>query len=107
MKKEPPVGQKACAGGDKHGERASRNVKNQDRRKPAERAEEGIYHVEGADIPIQFILLYKLSRKNNLWLRSIGGKLSKREEAVELIQEYKKHKKDERYREELFRKYEI
>ena len=60
--------------------------------------------MEDADIPIQFILLHKLSRKNNLWLRSIGGKLSKREEAVELIQEYKK---DERYREELFRKYEI
>lgn len=31
------------------------------------------------------------------WHRSIGGKLSKREEAIELIQEYKKHKKDERY----------
>ena len=104
MKGKPPVGQRGRTGGDKHEERASRNVKNQDRRKPAERAEEGIYHVEGADIPIQFILLHKLSRKNNLWLRSIGGKLSKREEAVELIQEYKK---DERYREELFRKYEI
>lgn len=62
-----------------------------------ERADEGIYYVTGADISIQFILLHKLSRKNNLWLRSIGGKLSKREEAIELIQEYKKHKKDERY----------
>ena len=50
------------------------------------------------DIPVQLILLHQLSREKNLWLRSIGGRLSGWQEAEELIQEYKKHKKDERYR---------
>ena len=43
-------------------------------------------------------MLHQLNRKKNLWLRSIGGRLSGWQEAEELIQEYKKHKKDERYR---------
>ena len=53
---------------------------------------------KGLDIPVQLILLHQLNRKKNLWLRSIGGRLSGWQEAEELIQEYKKHKKDERYR---------
>ena len=60
--------------------------------------EQGIYHISGMGIPIQLILLHRLSRGKNLWLRSIGGKLSGWEEAEILIQEYRKHKKDERYR---------
>lgn len=60
--------------------------------------EQGIYHISGMGIPIQLILFHRLSRGKNLWLRSIGGKLSGWEEAEILIQEYRKHKKDERYR---------
>ncbi|HIX68466.1 MAG TPA: hypothetical protein H9735_10170 [Candidatus Anaerostipes excrementavium] len=63
-----------------------------------EKTEEGIYYIKGLDIPVQLILLHQLNRKKNLWLRSIGGRLSGWQEAEELIQEYKKHKKDERYR---------
>ena len=62
------------------------------------KTEEGIYYIKGWDIPVQLILLHQLSREKNLWLRSIGGRLSGWQEAEELIQEYKKHKKDERYR---------
>ncbi|HIX67899.1 MAG TPA: 3-isopropylmalate dehydrogenase, partial [Candidatus Anaerostipes excrementavium] len=62
------------------------------------KTEEGIYYIKGLDIPVQLILLHQLSREKNLWLRSIGGRLSGWQEAEELIQEYKKHKKDERYR---------
>ena len=62
------------------------------------KTEEGIYYINGLDIPVQLILLHQLNRKKNLWLRSIGGRLSGWQEAEELIQEYKKHKKDERYR---------
>ena len=62
------------------------------------KTEEGIYYIKGLDIPVQLILLHQLSREKNLWMRSIGGRLSGWQEAEELIQEYKKHKKDERYR---------
>ena len=53
---------------------------------------------ETTEKEVQLILLHQLNRKKNLWLRSIGGRLSGWQEAKELIQEYKKHKKDERYR---------
>ena len=60
--------------------------------------DDGIYHIIGTDIPVQLILIHQLSREKNLWLRSIGGKLSGWKEAEKLIREYKEHKWDKRYR---------
>lgn len=60
--------------------------------------DDGIYHIIGTDIPVQLISIHQLSREKNLWLRSIGGKLSGWKEAEELIREYKEHKWDKRYR---------
>lgn len=54
--------------------------------------ENGIYDVIGDQIPIQIILTKALSRKENLWLKSLTNRLEDVETAEELIETYEKHK---------------
>lgn len=60
-------------------------------------AEQGIYYIEGFQIPIQIILASKLSKKENLWIRNLTNNLHEMETARELLEEYEKHKNDTRY----------
>ena len=57
----------------------------------------GIYYIEGLLIPIQLILTSKLSKEENLWLRSLTNQLTEVETARRLLIEYEKHKQDIRY----------
>ena len=59
--------------------------------------EEGIYYVIGVPIPVQIVVTGRLSKKENLWLRSLTGQMQTREEAENLIREYDKHKNNRLY----------
>lgn len=59
--------------------------------------EEGIYYIEGCMFPMQLILTSKLSKEENLWLRSLTNNLEKENTADRILREYKKHQKDNRY----------
>lgn len=60
--------------------------------------EKGIYDVVGDKIPIQIILTKQLSRKDNLWLRSLTNHLEDYETAEELLEVYSKHKDNTAYK---------
>ena len=53
-----------------------------------ENTEDGIYSVAGDKIPIQILVTRQLSRKENLWLRSLTNKLDTRENAKLLVEDY-------------------
>lgn len=57
----------------------------------------GIYCVMGDKIPIQILVTKQLSKKENLWLRSLTNDLEESSDAEELIQEYKLHKEGNLY----------
>ena len=59
-----------------------------------ENTEDGIYSVTGDKIPIQILVTRQLSRKENLWLRSLTNKLDTRENAKQLVEDYVEHKKN-------------
>ncbi len=59
-----------------------------------EMVEAGIYSVTGDKIPIQILVTRQLSRKENLWLRSLTNKLDTQENARMLIEDYIGHKKN-------------
>lgn len=59
-----------------------------------ENTEDGIYSVAGDKIPIQILVTRQLSRKENLWLRSLTNKLDTRENAKLLVEDYVEHKKN-------------
>lgn len=54
--------------------------------------EKGIYDIIGDKIPIQIILTKELSRKDNLWLRSLSNHLDDTETTKELLADYSRHK---------------
>lgn len=57
----------------------------------------GIYYVIGDKIPIQILVTKQLSKKENLWLRSLTNDLEETSDAEELIREYKHHKEGNLY----------
>ena len=57
----------------------------------------GIYYVIGDTLPIQIIVTSELSKKESLWLRNLTNQLKSTKDAEELIEDYKKHKKNTLY----------
>ena len=57
----------------------------------------GIYYVIGDTLPIQIIVTGELSKKESLWLRNLTNQLKSTKDAEELIEDYKKHKKNTLY----------
>ncbi len=63
-----------------------------------QKTEAGIYQVFGDFIPIQIIITKKLSRKKNLWLKSLTNKLCEHENAKTLMADYIHHSQNKLYR---------
>lgn len=61
------------------------------------KTEEGIYYVIGDYLPIQIILLNRLSEEENLWLRNLTDHLEGEEQAERLVRAYQKHKDNTLY----------
>lgn len=57
----------------------------------------GIYYVIGDTLPIQIIVTGELSKKESLWIRNLTNQLKSTKDAEELIEDYKKHKKNTLY----------
>ena len=51
----------------------------------------------GDTLPIQIIVTSELSKKESLWLRNLTNQLKSTKDAEELIEDYKKHKKNTLY----------
>ena len=62
-----------------------------------EEVEHGIYYVRGAFVPIQILVLSRLSEKENLWLRVLSNELRKKEIAGRALAEYRKHQNNGLY----------
>lgn len=60
-------------------------------------AEEGIYQVTGNRIPIQIIVTRQLTRRQNLWLRSLTAQLEETEDIKDLLEEYGEYKNNNIY----------
>ena len=58
---------------------------------------EGIYYVIGDYLPIQIILLNRLSEEENLWMRNLTDHLEGEEQAERLVRAYQKHKDNTLY----------
>ena len=56
--------------------------------------EEGIYYVTGSKIPIQVIVTEQLSKKKNLWLRSLTDRIKDKEDMKRLLNEYREKQKN-------------
>ena len=55
--------------------------------------ENGIYYLSGDVIPIQLLLIPKLSKKNNYWLNNLRNDLKAGGEIRSIIEKYEKYKK--------------
>lgn len=62
-----------------------------------ELSEPGIYRIEGDNIPMQLLLLPQLSPKENLWLSSLGRRLTDMSLMDRLVAEYQKHRNNTLY----------
>lgn len=61
------------------------------------KAEAGIYYVEGSLIPIQIIVLNRLSAEQNLWLKVLSNQLRETDIAQKMLTEYEKHRDNALY----------
>ena len=61
--------------------------------------EEGIYYLEGAKIPVQFIITSRLNPEDNLWLQTLLNPIESQEIANRLLLEYKQHEGNRNYEE--------
>ena len=57
----------------------------------------GIYYVLDDTLPIQIIITSELSKEESLWLRNLTNQLKSTKDAEELIEDYRKHKKNTLY----------
>lgn len=64
---------------------------------PGKKMEEGIYYVTGSKIPIQVIVTEQLSKKKNLWLRSLTDRIKDKEDMKRLLNEYREKQKNPLY----------
>lgn len=62
-----------------------------------EEMDAGIYYIIGDMIPMQLIVVPRLSRSNNLWLYSLTDKLGTDQEAEDLLCAYKEHENENLY----------
>lgn len=60
--------------------------------------ESGIYRINGDIIPIQLLILSRLSEDENLWLSGLGRRITETRSAERLLNEYEKHKDETLYR---------
>ena len=60
-------------------------------------SEPGIYRIEGDIISMQLLLLSKLSPQENLWLSSLGRRLTDMALTDQLVAEYQKHRNNTLY----------
>ena len=58
---------------------------------------ERIYYVSGPKIPIQVIVTEQLSKKKNLWLRSLTDRIKDKEDMKRLLNEYREKQKNPLY----------
>ena len=58
---------------------------------------ERIYYVSGPTIPIQVIVTEQLSKKKNLWLRSLTDRIKDKEDMKRLLNEYREKQKNPLY----------
>ena len=56
------------------------------------KAGRGIFYIIGDKIPIQILVTKELSKKENLWLRSLTNQLEDAEDAKELLVDYEKNR---------------
>ncbi|HJA43582.1 MAG TPA: 3-isopropylmalate dehydrogenase [Candidatus Dorea stercoravium] len=61
------------------------------RRMSVREAEKGIYYLEGDPIPIQLLVVPRLSKENNYWLQHLRGNLRRGREIEELMERYEEH----------------
>lgn len=61
------------------------------------RTEKGIYHIKGDKIPIQLVIVPKLSAEENLWLKSLTDNLREEQIRTELLPAYRGHKDSHLY----------
>lgn len=61
------------------------------------RTEKGIYHIKGDKIPIQLVIVPKLSAEENLWLKSLTDDLREEQIRTELLPAYRGHKDSHLY----------
>lgn len=57
-----------------------------------EKQEEGIYYLTGDAIPMQILLLPKLSKEENYWLQRLRNNLQPGKEVDELLEKYEKNR---------------
>ena len=62
-----------------------------------ENIEKGIYHIKGDIIPMQIIVSSRLTKKENLWLKSLTDHLKTKDIMGELLEEYKENYKNPLY----------
>ena len=58
-------------------------------------SEKGIYYLNGDAVPIQLVIVPKLSKKNNYWLNNLRNNLKAGGEIREFIEQYEKNKTSE------------
>lgn len=67
------------------------------RRMSVREVEKGIYYLEGDPIPMQLIIVPRLSAKNNYWLQHLRSNLRRGREIEELMERYEKHSQSRWY----------
>lgn len=60
--------------------------------------EAGVYYIKGDVIPMQLLVLSRLSEEENIWLSGLGKRIGKTQTAERLLGEYEKHKDEILYR---------
>lgn len=62
-----------------------------------ENYEDGIYYICGSILPVQLIIVPRLSEENNLWLHALTNELKTNSDAEKLIYAYKGHENENLY----------
>ena len=62
-----------------------------------EQQEKGIYYILGDMFSIQLLVTSRLSKEQNLWLKSLTNKIKEKEQIQSIIEDYGKHKNDKLY----------
>ena len=63
-----------------------------------EQQEEGIYYIFGDMFFIQLLVTSRLSKEQNLWMKSLTNKIKEKEQIQTIIEEYGKHKNNKLYK---------
>ena len=69
----------------------------QDRKFSVEQQDSGIYYLVGDAIPIQIVIVQKLSKEHNYWLNNLRNDLKAGSEIKNFIESYSKNKNSKLY----------